>query len=60
MLDKERCIKEHIYFEVLYVSRIKVTSKFSKCFLSVKFRTKFDTISVSRSFRITRNQTFVS
>ena len=26
MLDKERCIKEQIYLQVLYVSCIKVTS----------------------------------
>ena len=26
MLDKERCIKEQIYFELLYVSCIQVTS----------------------------------
>ena len=26
MLDKERCIKEQIYFELLYVGCIKVTS----------------------------------
>ena len=27
MLDKERCIKEQIYFELLYVSCIQVTSQ---------------------------------
>ena len=45
MLDKERCIKQQVYFEVFYISCIfKSPAKFSKCFLSVKFRTKIEVV----------------
>ena len=43
MLYKERCIKEHIYFELLYVSAFSSLVKVSKnSFSGVRFRAKFE------------------
>ena len=58
IVGKERCIKEHIVFELLYVSCIYLTSYvFQNSFSGVKFRAKFEvlslhtkTISASRHF----------
>ena len=64
-VDKERCIKEQIYFELLYDSRVASSSpvKFSKivfllnCVQSLKLHYKN---KLCPSLRITRNQTFYS
>ena len=42
MVDKERCIKERIVFELLYVSCMYLTSQvLQNRFCGVKFRAKF-------------------
>ena len=42
IVDKERCIKEQTFFELLYVSWIYFTSQFLQiCFCGLKFLTLF-------------------
>ena len=45
IVGKERCIKEHIVFELLYASCIYLTSYiFQNSFSGVKFRAKFEVL----------------
>ena len=51
ILDKERCIKEQIYLELLYVAfRSPV-----KCFSGVKFRAKFEVVPQKQFLSVTAN-----
>ena len=49
IVGKERCIKEHIVSELLYVSCVYLTSYvFKNCFCVVKFRAKFEVFMIGR------------
>ena len=65
IVGKERCIKEQMFFELLYVSCIYFTNQvLQNCFCGVKFRAKFEVLLQKQflsvvAFKITCNGTFL-
>ena len=58
MLDKERCFKEQIYISkyfMLHVVALKSPVKFSKCFLGVKFRNKYEVVQQKQFLSVVAN-----